>query len=778
MASNPTWQVLANLAGAQGVAGTSVQTGSGAPASTVGGVGDLYLDLSSTGYNLYGPKTSSGWPTSYKALVGPTGLTGQTGSQGTTGSAGVAGPTGPTGLNGSTIYTGTTTPSVTLGSNGDYYFNSATATLLGPKSQNAWPPSGTAFTGPTGPAGPTGTTGSIGPTGNTGPTGPTGQIGSTGLTGPTGPTGSTGPTGLSGNTIYSASGSPPSGTGVVGDFFYSTSSNNFYGPKQSASSWSAAPVVSVVGPTGSTGLQGPTGYQVQSGYGPPGSTIGSNGDIYIDLTNFNIYGQKSAGQWPTSYSNFKGGQGATGVTGPTGPTGPTGTTGATGPTGTTGLTGPTGPTGPTGAAGPATAATVPSDITANSLALAPVSGDSTAVGLTLKSSSATVFSVSATGALVGSATGVFAGALSASAANMAVGSVTGPSYCFTGQTDTGMWLPTASTSAAVLAFSTNGVQQLTIGYSTMTARGSFYAPSVYSNNLLMSGGYSSTSGITYSNTGSSTGEQISFGASGTAQLLTVNPNAVSAKVPLYSSQYVYSPLIYTTALGSVGAPSLGYNNSTGFYFTTSPSPSIGFSVGGVSPLTVSNSAVTFSQPTTLSSAATLTANAAVTTAATVTSTTAAGTASFVSTQGFKAHIDMGTFWSGGMSGTSPNTVMPTSYAPMVWSVNPNGGAGTTPNLGICNAAWPAPFAGSILGLSFYANGSVGSGNTVYWAVYVNGTAKMSSSASPQAAGGYTLTATKNTYTFAAGALLQVYLYGSSSTINQSFASSIIVEMAA
>jgi hypothetical protein len=65
--------------GAQGPAGANGNTvlhGSGAPASSLGNVGDFYLDV--TADALYGPKASSGWgsPTSLVGARGPAGATG------------------------------------------------------------------------------------------------------------------------------------------------------------------------------------------------------------------------------------------------------------------------------------------------------------------------------------------------------------------------------------------------------------------------------------------------------------------------------------------------------------------------------------------------------------------------------------------------------------------------------------------------------------------------------------------------------------------------------
>lgn len=117
-------------------------SGNGAPAGSLGALGDWYLDqVSGQVYE----KTTGGWVvrSNIKGPTGATGPTGPTGNTGPQGTIGPAGPTGPTGL-----------------------------------------------TGPTGNTGPQGATGLTGPIGNTGPQGATGPTGLTGPAGPTGPPGS------------------------------------------------------------------------------------------------------------------------------------------------------------------------------------------------------------------------------------------------------------------------------------------------------------------------------------------------------------------------------------------------------------------------------------------------------------------------------------------------------------------------------------------------------------------------------------------------------------
>lgn len=71
------------------------------------------------------------------------------------------GATGATGANGNTILSGAGTP--TGGSNGDFWLNTSTSVLYGPKANGSWPGSGVSLIGPTGETGATGDTGPAGP---------------------------------------------------------------------------------------------------------------------------------------------------------------------------------------------------------------------------------------------------------------------------------------------------------------------------------------------------------------------------------------------------------------------------------------------------------------------------------------------------------------------------------------------------------------------------------------------------------------------------------------
>ena len=89
------------------------------------------------------------------------------------------------------------------------------------------------------------------------------------------------------------------------------------------------------------------GNQILSGIGAPTETLGNVGDYYLDLSNSNLYGAKTAQGWgnPISLKGIQGDKGEKGDTGATGQKGDKGDTGATGQKGDKGDTGATGQNG-------------------------------------------------------------------------------------------------------------------------------------------------------------------------------------------------------------------------------------------------------------------------------------------------------------------------------------------------------------------------------------------------------------------------------------------------
>ncbi len=83
------------------------------------------------------------------------------------------------------LLNGIVDPAWNTGEEGDFYINTVTLKIFGPKHDVTWP-AGVSIVGPEGDHGPTGATGPTGPTGDTGSTGATGATGATGQTGATG----------------------------------------------------------------------------------------------------------------------------------------------------------------------------------------------------------------------------------------------------------------------------------------------------------------------------------------------------------------------------------------------------------------------------------------------------------------------------------------------------------------------------------------------------------------------------------------------------------------
>jgi hypothetical protein len=91
-------------------------------------------------------------PAGAPGLTGPQGPQGPQGARGPAGAQGVQGQAGPPGSNGNTVLHGSGAPSSTLGSVGDFYLNTATSGLYGPKTSAGWG-SPTSLIGARGPAG-------------------------------------------------------------------------------------------------------------------------------------------------------------------------------------------------------------------------------------------------------------------------------------------------------------------------------------------------------------------------------------------------------------------------------------------------------------------------------------------------------------------------------------------------------------------------------------------------------------------------------------------------
>jgi hypothetical protein len=326
--------------GPQGISGHSVLSGATAPDSSVGGLGDFFVNT--TTHAIYGPKTGGGWgaATSLVGPQGPAGASGGVGSQGPQGpkgDAGAQGAQGLTGLPGPTGSKGDPGAQGASGSNGAKGDTGATGPAGSAGGQGSKGDQG--VQGVPGTNGAQGLQGVVGNTGATGATGPIGSKGDQGVQGFAGSTGPAGPQGIQGiQGIQGPAGSGGGGTGPQGP----QGDPGPVGPKGDTGSQGPIGSPGATGTTGATGATGATGPQgLQGGAGVAGAT-GPAGP------------QGTTG--PRGLTGNTGATGADGLTGPKGDTGSNGATGATGPIGPIGPFGPTGPQGPiglTGATGPA-----------------------------------------------------------------------------------------------------------------------------------------------------------------------------------------------------------------------------------------------------------------------------------------------------------------------------------------------------------------------------------------------------------------------------------------
>ena len=117
--------------GAPGADGKSVLNGTGAPSNGTGNNGDFYIDTVTD--TIYGPKAAGVWPTPGTSLVGPQ---------------------GPPGDDGLSVLNGAGDPTSGDGVDGDFWINTTTDYIFGPKAGGVWPTPGTSLVGPQGPPGP------------------------------------------------------------------------------------------------------------------------------------------------------------------------------------------------------------------------------------------------------------------------------------------------------------------------------------------------------------------------------------------------------------------------------------------------------------------------------------------------------------------------------------------------------------------------------------------------------------------------------------------------
>lgn len=109
--------------------------------------------------------------------------------------------------------------------------------------------------------------------------------------------------------FFAGSAAPGDSLGNNGDGYFRFSTLEVY--KKSSGAWGSGSPLGGGGPAGPQGPPGPAGADgadgadgnsVLSGAGAPASGTGVNGDFYIDTTDWDIYGPKTAGAWGSGTS--------------------------------------------------------------------------------------------------------------------------------------------------------------------------------------------------------------------------------------------------------------------------------------------------------------------------------------------------------------------------------------------------------------------------------------------------------------------------------------------
>ncbi|MEO1223780.1 MAG: hypothetical protein AAFX92_06105 [Pseudomonadota bacterium] len=248
--------------GADGAAGPKGDTGPQGPAGADGAQGPQ---------GIQGPAGNDG----ADGATGATGPAGALGDQGPQGIQGIQGPAGndgaagADGADGKTVLNGTGNPTGGVGVDGDFYINTTSDQIFGPKTGGAWG-AGTPLVGPQGTQGDQGPQGLQGLAGNDGADGAQGPQG---IQGPAGNDGAAGTDGADGKTVLNGSADPTGGVGVDGDFYINTTSDTIFGPKAAGAWGIGTSLVGPQGPAGADGAQGPAGADGAAGtQGPPGPT--------------------------------------------------------------------------------------------------------------------------------------------------------------------------------------------------------------------------------------------------------------------------------------------------------------------------------------------------------------------------------------------------------------------------------------------------------------------------------------------------------------------------
>ncbi len=165
--------------------------------------------------------------------------------------------------------------------------------------------------------------------------GPKGDQGTPGINGINGTDGKNGTDGQDGKSVLSGKGVPASSLGSDGDSYIDTETFDFY--VKASGVWAKEGNIKGAsgdkGDAGDSGSKGEDGTSVRTGKGEPSESLGNDGDSYIDLSNFDFY-VKEDGKW-SKEGNIKGEKGEKGDKGENGSNGSSGKPGNDGTPGKT-----------------------------------------------------------------------------------------------------------------------------------------------------------------------------------------------------------------------------------------------------------------------------------------------------------------------------------------------------------------------------------------------------------------------------------------------------------
>ena len=157
---------------------------------------------------------------------------------------------------------------------------------------------------------------------------------------------------------------------------------------------------------------------------------------------------------------------------------------------------------------------------------------------------------------------------------MPVGSVSAPSYSFTGDTGTGMY----SSEAKTLNFAANGIERFQINENTISSATPLFVPAGNAS----APSYSFT-GDTNTGIYSSAADTLNFTTSGTERF-QINENTISSTLPLF------------VPVGSASAPSYSFDGDTNTGIYSSSSSQINFTTSGTERFQINENTISSTLP--------------------------------------------------------------------------------------------------------------------------------------------------------------------------------------